>query len=84
MEMYNNILVIIVGGGTSSRSEMHIFQVCDDIVTIITTIYGLNFHYLLNEHFVYLRTEINSSHFQLKKILSYSAKVYQLFIWLKT
>ncbi|GAB0087721.1 epidermal growth factor receptor kinase substrate 8-like [Sergentomyia squamirostris] len=28
MEMYNNILVFIVGnGGNSSRSEMHIFQV---------------------------------------------------------
>lgn len=27
MELYNNILVIIVGGGSGSRSEMHIFQV---------------------------------------------------------
>lgn len=27
MEMYNNILVFIVGGGSGSRSEMHIFQV---------------------------------------------------------
>lgn len=27
-ELYNNILVFIVDGGTGSRSEMHIFQVC--------------------------------------------------------
>lgn len=27
MEMYNNVLVLIVGGGANSRSEMHIFQV---------------------------------------------------------
>ncbi|KAJ6641890.1 Epidermal growth factor receptor kinase substrate 8-like protein 2 [Pseudolycoriella hygida] len=33
MEMYNNILVIIVGGGSSSRSEMHIFQ-CQSISAV--------------------------------------------------
>ena len=33
MEMYNNILVFIVGGETSSRSEMHIFQ-CQSISAI--------------------------------------------------
>lgn len=27
MDMYNNVLVFIVGGGTDIRSEMHIFQV---------------------------------------------------------
>jgi hypothetical protein len=31
IEMYNNILVFIVGGESSSRSEMHIFQVSQSI-----------------------------------------------------
>lgn len=32
MEMYNNILVFIVGSGApNSRSEMHIFQVCNRV-----------------------------------------------------
>lgn len=29
MDMYNNVLVFIVGGGSGTRSEMHIFQVCN-------------------------------------------------------
>lgn len=27
LDMYNNVLVFIVGGGSGTRSEMHIFQV---------------------------------------------------------
>lgn len=27
LDMYNNVLVFIVGGGSGARSEMHIFQV---------------------------------------------------------
>lgn len=35
IEMYNNILVFIVGGEASARSEMHIFQVSLSILDLV-------------------------------------------------
>lgn len=50
--MYNNILVFIVGGETSSRSEMHIFQVSTSLYQF--KINWLNFDNIVNHTWIQL------------------------------
>lgn len=46
MEMYNNILVFIVGGGSGSRSEMHIFQVSIGFLCVFFSFFQHQYIYI--------------------------------------